>query len=799
MSFAATTLIPATPVAPTASVPTPAIAAGIEPQAYEAILYGKDRTIFVGGKMLMGGRIIEGPWFGGTQTDPTVSFIASHAHNIGSNPFDIGDTVVTQARLRGQAVWENGVYTATDKLPSGSFDWKPGNMAQTPLAQSILRFGSSAIAYRPDILSSWTDIPLKPFGGIIPFPSVLVECSRFGDPADGIPRQDALDLILDHMRIPSGEREVSVSGSDPAWIVSNNMTLLDFLRQLRSIFVNWQITYTDKLRIIEPTSFSLAADITSRNHIRGSMIFQRSDPLSLTREKQYTYIDVDRDYEMNVAVAKEDISPVPTSSGLQTVSLELPIVTTAAQAVADVHRSLYEELANQEQLQFVGNVSLFGLEVGDGVRYLDGTINHIGRINQTQRDFNEWTITVNSGRSLNCGAEIEAVAIYMAANNTFGEDEFDLGFGYAPIIPLTFPDEFPIRTRANWYDFQIAQGAVSSDGEAVFVNDSETHSAAFRYVFVDETYVYHVDADPGSGSAALIIRLRLDDPSDRTVLDWGTYLADESITAGFGFAACFYDGKIWLGLQGGDPANCLIVIDVSNFTTAGINVVVFDDPNQRPLGMAGLGDYVYINHFTTSGIDSGSNYVSRVHIDTLAVDTIDGGSGAEYRIGGAVADIATGKIFFAANGKDSLFTYPTINDRNVGVLDTNVTFDNAALTFFSVLQDTNVDHATQQTMSSKQLAPWIVNDAVRMFTETSGGDIRISSFSTDDYTVADVGMDISAYVGEIGVSQEHPHVARVYGDYTYVLCTDDLSIGVKLLRIGNGYESVVELSGGGTP
>jgi hypothetical protein len=442
----------------TVSNPTPPTVAGMEPSVFEAILYGKDIPLFVGGKMLVGGRICEGPWFAGTQADPTVSFVAYHAHNIGTA--DYSDTVITQARLRGQEVWNTGTYTSTDKLPNGGFDWRPGHNSQSALPQSIARYGASAIAYTEGIISSWTDIPLKPFGGIIPFPSVLVENSRYGNPADGIPRQEAISRLFDYMRIAESEYEVDVSGSDPAWMVGSQITMEEFLRQLRAIFVHYQITYTDKIRIIEPSEgFSISANLTNNNVMRGTLKFKRTDPMILPREKRYTYIDVDRDYEMNVAVAKEDRFPIPTTDAINSTSIELPIATTAAQAVADIHGSLYAELSVRSQMEGVVNSTLFGMECGDGIRFADSSvIDMTARVMETVHDFENFTVQFQSGEVLRCE-------------------------GGAPTSSWISHYENPLTNAAQ--SFSIALGEVATDRVIVLAGAGVTNNRTITSVTID--------------------------------------------------------------------------------------------------------------------------------------------------------------------------------------------------------------------------------------------------------------------------------------------------------------------------
>lgn len=369
---------------------------GIEPQALSAILYGKDVPVFVGGKARIGGRIIEGPFFGGTAEAPTVSYIASHA--LCANPS--GTRTITEFSLRGRVAW-----TAVDGalLDGLTVEFKTGSETQTPFASSVTRYGTSAIAYRGHILSCVTDLPLSTFAGVVPFPSVLVEDSSFGDPDDGITRQDALETILRYARLEDDEFEVDVTGADIAWIIGQKAELIPFLRSLRKIFVNWNITATDKLRIIEPAAFTVDVDVTRDNTIAGSLRFRRVEPLIKPREKIYRFIDIARDYEPNAATARQELFPFPTTLSVESETIELPIVTDASQAIVDVNYALFQEEVARKRLEGVGMVSLLGLEAGDGTSFSDHAhFRFRGRISETVKNAADWTIDFKAETWLNC-------------------------------------------------------------------------------------------------------------------------------------------------------------------------------------------------------------------------------------------------------------------------------------------------------------------------------------------------------------------------------------------------------------
>lgn len=395
--------LPSFPTPTPIPIPTAPIVIGLEPQAYDAILYGKVMPVFIGGRLLIGGRIIEGPYYSdGAGGDKLVDYVAYHA--ICADPTEA--RTVTEFRLRGQQAWTlSGGYLDTAKLPSGGFDSRTGTRTQAAFTQSIDRNGAGAIAYRDGIISSVRGVSLRAFGGIIPFPSIGIQDNAY---ASGIPRSIAIEKCLRYMRLADADFEVDVTGEDSAWIIGAQLTLQDFLQRLRSIFVHYNITYTDKIRIIEPTSFSIDHDLTGRNLLGGTTRFTKGDPLTVSRRQNYSFIDSERDNEPNVVVAQEDVYPQPSTSSVSEETIELPVVTTSAQATADNWVSFYEKMSANNQMEGAGLTSLFGMEVGDGLRFQgDSAINSFMdkafRAAETQHTYDKWQVQFRGDEVLNCG------------------------------------------------------------------------------------------------------------------------------------------------------------------------------------------------------------------------------------------------------------------------------------------------------------------------------------------------------------------------------------------------------------
>lgn len=390
---------PSPQVAP--SLPTAPSAAGLEPAAYEANPYGKLRPKFVGGIAWMGGRIIEGPWFGGTQTDPTLTAIYYLAE--AANPG--GTRTITKLAIRGAETGFDGSGNLTDaKFAGATVEFKTGTSPQTPCAQSVERYGANAIGYTRGILIAIKNLPLRPLAGIVPLISGKIEDSSFGTPSDGVTYNDLLGVILKDARYSASEYEIDVQRTYAGMILANGSDLITWLQNERKIIVHMGITFTDKIRIVEPTTLSVDAEITNANAVRGSLRFTKTDMTASVRKIASIYIDKDRDYQMNVVTAQEDLLPFPSTSAVQSESVERAVISDAAQETADVHIALYERLAVQSQMQGALLTSMFGIEVGDGARYADhAVINHVGRVLETQHDYGNWQVQFTAAEVLNCG------------------------------------------------------------------------------------------------------------------------------------------------------------------------------------------------------------------------------------------------------------------------------------------------------------------------------------------------------------------------------------------------------------
>ncbi len=378
-----------------AAVPLPTVS-GLPAGQLNNVIYGKDIPIFVGGIALIGGRICEGPYFttvGGAQV---VSFIVSLA--VAANPG--GTRTITSVSLNGTVSWT----AAGGSLIAGmTVNTRTGTETQTPFASSTARDGLDAIAYRSHILVEVLNCPLAPFSNVIPFVSGKVEDSTFGPAADGITRNDALTVLANYAGYANSEISISVGGLDTFWIVAGKSTFIQLLQQFQAMFRRWNIVTSDKLYIFESDDFAIDVVLTRSNTIKQSIAFTIDDPLGLSRELVFGFIDINRDNEPNTAAARLDITPIPTTQSIESKTIALPVGTTAPQATADAYTALYFDDIARRKMACTGMLDLLGIQAGDATSFTDDLdIVHRGRVVEIARSVQNWTCDLKTEAALEC-------------------------------------------------------------------------------------------------------------------------------------------------------------------------------------------------------------------------------------------------------------------------------------------------------------------------------------------------------------------------------------------------------------
>lgn len=355
---------------------------------FGAQLFGKDIPIFVGGEALMGCRIIEGPFLYEVEDEPFVDMIVSPA--VAASPEETRTILSLNLNGTESATSSDGGATWT---PIGAafaglaISVKTGTETQTPFASSIARYGSRAVAYRSHICVEIKNIPLSVFNNIIPFVSIFVHES------DDIDRNDALAALARYARYDDTEFEFDVVGTDTFWIVAQQSSFIEYLQRFQQIFKSWNITVSDKLRVFENYSSSVDAVLTRSNCEAGTLSFVRLDPLSVPRQRSYTFIDTGRDNDFNTVTATLERFPAPITASQDSETIELPIGTADNLAVADVNRSLLVDDIARTRFSPTVLTSKYGVEPGDIVSFDDDpSVSFLGRVISAARQASNKTV-----------------------------------------------------------------------------------------------------------------------------------------------------------------------------------------------------------------------------------------------------------------------------------------------------------------------------------------------------------------------------------------------------------------------
>lgn len=328
---------------------------------FAAATIGKDIALFVGGTIFAALRLYEGPFLTTVDGAVFVSLIGG--------PFmravPGADIYIDAISLNGTPSFESADEGATFDPLGSVFDdvvigWKPGSETQTPFASSITRYGARAVPYRSHPCIEMQDIPLEPFANVIPLMS-----ARFVQ-EESLTRQEALERILRFARFDDSEFQVFVSGEDTFWIKIKNQNLFEFLQDNRTIFRNWNIVATDKLRIFENSSTVTPIDVDRDDVSVDSIKFWRDAPETVPAERTLGVVDTDGDNDFyTTPPARRARYPIPLTASQSTQSIELPIGMGRLQAKTLVNKSLLIDEFARDKCSFKLLPHMRGIEPGD--------------------------------------------------------------------------------------------------------------------------------------------------------------------------------------------------------------------------------------------------------------------------------------------------------------------------------------------------------------------------------------------------------------------------------------------------
>ncbi len=356
-----------------------AIVTGNDPTgALQDVTLGKDIPLFIGGQALIGARPIEGPFL---YTEADVN-LCDMIVDLGIMATPTATREIREITLNGTTSWTLADGWLGPAFAGMEVNFLFGSETQTPLASSIARFGSWALAYRSHAVMEIKRIPLAVFNNVVPWGAgYLYE-------TENISRNAALTKLARHLRFDDTEFEFDVSGTDAFWISIKKATMMQYFQDLRAtIGRNWNILTTEKLRIFENSAADgVTFNITRANTAKRSIAVKRAAPGLVPPRRGLGFVDIERDNDFNTVFADLNRFPLPTIAPQDGTIFELPIGMNSSDATFYVNRALLIDDLARKQLSCTGMDALIGAEPGDiGLFDDDNNISLLGRVTRLRR------------------------------------------------------------------------------------------------------------------------------------------------------------------------------------------------------------------------------------------------------------------------------------------------------------------------------------------------------------------------------------------------------------------------------
>lgn len=350
--------------------PSVSVATGVDPVEVANALYGKIIPLSALGKARIGTAGLHfGPYFNSGRASFGVSF------GYAANPS--GERKIYEVAMDGKVVWQlaagqtAGALSSTGMLAENfTARFYSGTLSQSADSLETTHFGAEAIAYRPQMLLYFEDLPLAVFGGKIPFVSCVIGDTTDGaDPDDGINLGEALERVAlsPFVEFTSDTFEITgVTDIVGGMILTEDQTFLNMLRVITRFYRSIDIVQTDKLRL-KDRGASITPDVVlSRDHVAGSGItYSKQEEASISRIFEVLAIDPDADYVFMPSFGVIPNVPAVLTSATAKESISLPLILTATQRQSIVTFAKYQEDAARKRVTFEALLRAYNVEPGD--------------------------------------------------------------------------------------------------------------------------------------------------------------------------------------------------------------------------------------------------------------------------------------------------------------------------------------------------------------------------------------------------------------------------------------------------
>jgi hypothetical protein len=327
---------------------------GVAPAETSYALYGHIVPLSVFGVGRIGGDIIAGPWVENGLATFCISF------GVPADPY--GTRTLREIAFDSEVVWENGAFNTE----AFTFRFYPGRLDQAADPVEIAHWGADAVAYRPQILLWFENLPIAntKFGKIPYVAAVIADSS-----GDDVNLGEAFERLATSPWVgyTAGEFETIgvtdglVSGG---LIIAQDAEFLSTIQQFGRFYRNWNILQTDKLRIVDRGAAVVADIALDRTTLSGQIVFAQGEASNIPRVLELSTIDPGADYTIVPSQAVQPREPVNVSASVSTESVYLPMIMDSSTRQSLVTYTQYQEEVARKKV--TGTAMMHGLEIEPG-------------------------------------------------------------------------------------------------------------------------------------------------------------------------------------------------------------------------------------------------------------------------------------------------------------------------------------------------------------------------------------------------------------------------------------------------
>ena len=382
-----------TPVSSPVSAPVAVAAStGTNPTETSYALYGHTVPLSVFGVGRIGGEIIAGPWVENGRASFIISF--------GMPADPSGTRTLREIAFDSEVVWDS---TNGFRTEAFTYRFYGGSLTQAADALETAHFGSDAVAYRPQMLIAFENLPLAntKFGKIPFVAAVIADAS-----GDDVNLGEAFERLAYSPWVGWTSSQFETSGITDGLIsggliIAQDTEFLSLIQQFARFYPRWDVLQTDKLRIVDRGATVTADIVLDKTRLMDQIVVSRQGRDRVRQNLELSTISPDADYTIVPSVARLPSEPVAVTTSVGKDTAYLPAIMEASTRTAIVTFAKYHEEAARKTIS--GTAMAYGLEIEPGA---------LVNIRDLGDDFNNETFRVlETLHGANCVVEFTAEAI----------------------------------------------------------------------------------------------------------------------------------------------------------------------------------------------------------------------------------------------------------------------------------------------------------------------------------------------------------------------------------------------------